>query len=306
MPQIPNKKLNNGVAIPMIGTGAWAPSDEEAQSQVKNWLLTALNAGFRHIDTANSYGTEKATGQAVRESGIPREEIFVTTKLPSNHQHRVMESFNESFENLGLGYIDLYLIHFPQAVFYQEGDQNPKNPDGTVKTIDTVTFNDSWAELEKILKTKKVKAIGVSNFSIKTLKELLKTANIVPAVNQVELHPYLAQKELKQYCDEMGIVLTAYAPSGYSSVRSDPLILELAKKYGVSPTQVILAWHIARGIVIVPKSVDKERQKENINVSSLDNADVERINGLDRNERICNKADETGQVYGWTYEQLGW
>ncbi|TFK36517.1 reductase AKOR2 [Crucibulum laeve] len=298
--------LNSGTEIPIIGTGAYAPADAEAQSKVKDWLLTALKNDYRHIDTAVLYLTEAAVGQAIRESGIPREEIFVTTKLPWNHHHRVRQSFEESLHRLGLDYIDLYLIHWPGAVFYDPDNFKPLNPDGTFKTTDSVTFNDSWAELEQLLPTGKVKAIGVSNFSIKTLEQLFKTAKITPAVNQVELHPYLLQKDLRDYCKKKGIVLVAYTPSGYSTVRSDPLILELAAKYKATPNQVILAWHMALGTVIVPKSENNERQKENITLPTLGAEDVERITALDRGERLCNKADKHGQVYGWTYEQLGW
>ncbi|TFK36518.1 reductase AKOR2 [Crucibulum laeve] len=317
--------LNNGTSIPIIGTGAWAPDEAEAQSQVKGWILTALKNGFRHIDTAKGYLTEAAVGQAIRESGIPRKDIFVTTKLPFTDHHRVAESFNESFKDLDVEYIDLYLMHFPQALEYEPGTRNlAQNPDGSYKKVDTVTFNESWAEIEKLLDTGKVKAIGVSNFSPKNLDKLLSTAKVTPAVNQVELHPYLAQEDLRAYCAEKGIVLTAYTPSGYAEVRGDPLIVELAKKYKSTPNQVILAWHIARDIVIVPKSVNSDRQKENITVSqvliylhgmnieillqlpTLESEDVKKISGLDRGKRICNGPDKFGQVYGWTMEELGW
>ncbi|RXW14564.1 hypothetical protein EST38_g11293 [Candolleomyces aberdarensis] len=222
-------KLNNGVEIPIIGSGAYAPpSDPVAQSQVKSWLLTALQAGYRHIDTALQYRTEGAVGDAVRESGLKREEVFVTSKLPWNHHDRVAWSFEQSLKNLGLGYVDL-------AIQYDETTDLPKNPDGTVKLNESVTFSESWAEIEKLLETGKVKAIGVSNFSVK------------------KLHPYLSQEPLRTCCAEKGIVLEAYTPSGYASVRSDPLINELAKKYGVTPNQITLSWHAARGVVILPK-----------------------------------------------------
>ncbi|KAF8999818.1 NADP-dependent oxidoreductase domain-containing protein [Cyathus striatus] len=294
--------LNNGVEIPIIGTGAWAPSDPESQGRVTGWILSALKNGFRHIDTARGYLTEKAVGQAVRESGIPREEIFITTKLPWGDHNRVRESFEESFNDLGLDYIDLYLIHWPQYI----DDNNSHNPDGTWRTIDSTNFNESWAEVEKLLDTGKVRSIGVSNFSIKTLDQLFKTAKVTPAVNQVEMHPYLAQNDLRAYCKEKGIAITAYTPSGYSIVRNDPLLIELSKKYGCTPNQLTLAWHLTRDTIIVPKSENPERQKENINLPTLDPEDIEKISKLDRNQRICNKADANGQVYGWTYEQLGW
>jgi diketogulonate reductase-like aldo/keto reductase len=297
-------KLNNGVEVPIIGTGSYTP---DARDKVKDWILTALKNGYRHIDTASLYGTEKAVGDAIKASGIPREEIFVTTKLAWNQQERVAESFNASLEALGTGYVDLYLIHWPQAVLYEEGNRLPKNPDGSVKTTDQVNFNTAWAEMEKLLDTGKVRAIGVSNFSIKTLEKLFTTAKVTPAVNQVELHPYLAQNGLRDYCARKGIVLEAYTPSGYSVVRNDPLIVSLAEKYKATPTQIIFAWHLSRNTIIVPKSENSERQKENITIPTLSEEDLGKIWGLDRGQRICNDADPTtGQVFGWTLEQLGW
>ncbi|KXN85234.1 Alcohol dehydrogenase [NADP(+)] [Leucoagaricus sp. SymC.cos] len=304
MAQIPNVKLNNGIEMPIIGSGAHSWPDK--YHTVIGWVSTAIQAGFRHIDTAQDYGTEKFVGEAIRKSGIPREEFFVTTKLPWNHQDRVKESFEESLQNLDLGYIDLYLIHFPQFVVCDSDGNAVKNANGVVKTRDDVSLNDVWAEMEKLLETGKVKAIGVSNFSEKTLGQLFKTAKVTPAVNQVEMHPYLAQNGLRKYCEEKGIAITAYAPSGYSEVRNDPTIVELAKKYNTTPNQVILAWHLSRNTTVVPKSVDAERQKENITLVKIEKEDLEKIDALDRNQRICNKADETGTAGGWTYEQLGW
>ncbi|TFK71570.1 Aldo/keto reductase [Pluteus cervinus] len=303
-------ELNNGIHVPIIGCGAWAPDTPEEQAKVKGWIGTALKAGYRHIDTALGYGTEAAVGEAVRASGIPREQIFITTKLPWNHHDRVKESFEASLKNLDIDYIDLYLVHWPQ--FIPQGDDLnnpgplPKNPDGTIETSDKVTFNDSWAEVEKLLETGKVKAVGVSNFSIKTLEQLFKTTKIVRAVNQVELHPYLVQSELVEYCKEKKIAVTAYSPSGWSAVRGDPVIVEIAQKYNATPTQVILAWHLANDVIVIPKSVDEGRQKENLQLPVLEEADVLKITQLDRNQRICNKGDENNQVYGWTLEQLGW
>jgi len=157
------------------------------------------------------------------------------------------------------------------------------------------------------LATGKVRAIGVSNFSIKTLESLLKTAKVVPAVNQVELHPYLTQNDLVDYCNAKGIVVTAYTPTGYATVREDETIVKLAKKYNATPAQVILAWHISRGVAVVPKSANVERQKENITLATLGAEDLKLISGLDRNQRLCARPNEkTGKVFGWTMEQLGW
>jgi len=308
MSNVPQIKLNNGVLIPAIGTGSWAPDTVEEQSKVKGWILTALQNGYRHIDTAQSYYTEPAAGQAIRESGIPREQIFVTTKLPWNHQECVAQSFEQSLKNLGLDYVDLYLLHWPQPIAHDGGDGYGllKNADGSIKLSDKINFNQAWVEFEKILESGKARSIGVSNFSVKTLEQLLTTAKHVPVTNQVELHPYLAQEDLRKYCDQKGITLTAYTPSGYATVRADPLIVELSKKYSTTPNQITLAWHIARGTIIVPKSESVERQKQNITLPTLEATDVAKINGLDRGERLCNAPDANGMMYGWTVEQLGW
>ncbi|KAK7682824.1 hypothetical protein QCA50_014208 [Cerrena zonata] len=303
---VPNIKLNNGVEIPAIGLGCWAGLTKEEREAGKDWFLTALKAGYRHFDTAHIYGTEVSVGKAIKESGIPRKNIFITTKLPWNHMDRVQTSIDESLKNLDIDYVDLYLVHWPFAVKYEEGNPAPMNPVGDLVLEESVTFNDVWAEVEKVLASGKARAIGVSNFSIKTLDQLLTTAKVVPAVNQVELHPYLSQPELKAYCNSKGIILTAYTPTGYATVRSDSTITALATKYNVTPAQVILAWHLSRGVIAVPKSANEEHQKENLAPPTLSAEDLEAINKLNKNERLCNKANERGVVWGWTYEQLGW
>ncbi|KAG5340628.1 hypothetical protein C0989_000985 [Termitomyces sp. Mn162] len=323
---VPIYMLNNGVTIPAVAHGAWAPHSNEARSKAKEWLLTALKAS-RKLAIATStlhraiytLDTEGVVGEVIKESKIPRKEIFITSKLSSSNHHRVAESFEESLKALSVDYIDLFLIHWPQAM--PDDNEQQKNPDGTWKIREDITFHQAWAELEKLMEAGKVKAIGVSNFSIKTLKELATTAKITPAVNQVELHPYLVQENLREYCDKKGIVISAYTPSGYDTVRKDPLIVQLAEKYKVTPNQITLAWHLARHIIIIPKSLREEHQKENINVGIifftkllyqlfqlpiLDAEDIVKISKLDRNQRICNAADEHGQVYGWSLERLGW
>jgi len=303
MSTIPRFKLNNGTSIPAIGLGGWGGLGDEERAASDEWIVPALKAGYRHIDTAWVYGTEKAVGKAIKASGVPREEIWITTKLPWHGHRGVQESFQESLDNLGTDYVDLYLLHWPQPIAYDPDDPYGK---GTPKVLDGPPFNETWAEIEKIYESGKAKAIGVSNFSIKNLEKLLTNAKVIPAVNQVELHPYLAQPELKAYCDAKGIHLTAYAPTGYKTVLSDPLIVELAEKYKVSPAQIVLAWHVARGVSAVPKSSNPQRQKDNITLPTLDEEDVKRIFSLDRGQRLCNKPDENGYVYGWSVEQFGW
>ncbi|KAJ7163518.1 NADP-dependent oxidoreductase domain-containing protein [Mycena crocata] len=307
MPAIPSIKLNTGASIPAIGLGAGP--DLAAPGNEQKWLLTGLQADYKHIDTAQIYGTETSVGKALRVSGLPREDVFVTTKLPWHHPKYVARSFDESLRNLGLDYVDLYLMHFPQTLQYPGGYDLPSTWEVILKEftiVDTPTFNETWAEMERIHATGRARAIGVSNFSIKTLEELSKTAKIVPAVNQVEIHPYLAQTELVEYCRSKGIVVTAYSPSGHEQVRNDRTIVAFAEKYRVSPTQIILAWHLARGLAATPKSTNPDRQKENISLPTLSAEDVASITALDRNERIVNKIGPDGKLHGWTAEQYGW
>jgi len=298
--------LNTRAKVPVVGLGVFASRDPVEQAKATPWILTALQAGYRHIDTAWIYGTEKPVGDAIKASGIPREELFVTTKLPWNHGKRVQSSIDQSLKNAGLDYFDLYLMHWPHRVVYDENDARPRHPDGQIKLDETGNFNDTWAEMEKVLASGKAKAIGLSNFSIKTMEELFKTAKVTPAMLQVEMHPYLAQDKLLAYCKEKGIVVTAYAPTGYLTVRQDPTVGEIAKRYGATPTQVILSWHVGRDVVVVPKSADAQRQKENCQILDLSEADVKIIDALNRNQRVCNKPDEFGKVWGWSMERLGW
>ncbi|KAJ7663834.1 NADP-dependent oxidoreductase domain-containing protein [Mycena polygramma] len=310
MTAIPSLKLNTGALIPAIGLGAGPDVfTGDAYKDYEKWVLTALKAGYRHIDTAYVYGTEAYVGAALRASGLPREEVFVTTKLPWYHPKYVARSFEESLSRLGLDYVDLYLIHFPQTIVYPGGYDAPATlveMATNLKVVETPSLNDTWTELERLHASGRARAIGVSNFSIKTLEQLFKTAKIVPAVNQVEMHPYLAQTELLEYCRKKGIVVTAYSPSGHAQVRNDPTIVALAEKYKVSPTQIILAWHLARGVVTVPKSSNAGRQKENITLPTLSAEDVASVTAFDRNERIINKIGADGKNWGWTAEQYGW
>ncbi|KAJ7308547.1 NADP-dependent oxidoreductase domain-containing protein [Mycena albidolilacea] len=277
MAAIPSMKQNTGAFIPAIGLGT-APSEftPECIADSERWFLTALQAGYRHFDTAYMYGTEPYV-----------EEAFVTTKLPWHHPKYVARSFDESLHKLGLDYVDPYLLHYPQTVEY------PSNLGELfldVKALDTL--NDTWAELEGLHASRRARAIGVSNFSIKTLEQLFKTAKIVLAVNQVEMHPYLVQTELLEYCRTEGIVF-----------RSDPTIVALAEKYKVTPTQIILSWHLARGVVALPKSANMYFWLPLL-TSSVEN--VARVTGLYRNERIAVKLFLDEELLGWTAEQYGW
>ncbi|KAI0638018.1 Aldo/keto reductase [Trametes polyzona] len=306
MATVPRFKLNTGAMMPAVGLGGWSGNTKEERENGWKFMLTALQAGYRLIDTAYHYGTEKTTAVAIKKSGIPREDIWITTKLHHQHTPWVEKYLQESLDNLETDYVDLYLMHWPQTSKFVEGDPEPKDEQGNLIVVDSPTFNETWAEMEKLYESGRAKAIGVSNFSVKNLEKLLETAKVIPAVNQVEMHPYLAQPQLKEYCDSKGIVITAYTPTGYKTVLTDPTITELAEKYNATPGQIVLSWHVARGVAVVPKSSNVQRQKDNLNLIDLDPEDVKRITGLDRNQRLCNYANEHGKVEGWTYEQLGW
>ncbi|KAH9844149.1 NADP-dependent oxidoreductase domain-containing protein [Rhodofomes roseus] len=317
MDSVPKFKLNTGAQMPAIGMGCWAGFSEEEAEGAVSWFLTALKVGYRHFDTAWMYGTEKYLGEAIRQSGIPREELWINTKLAWHHPglKTVEESLAESLRNLGTDYVDSYLLHWPQVVDWPYGVgaldmlrkaaklfQEGKEP---IAVRDSPTFNETWTGMEAVYRKGKARNIGVSNFSVKTLEKLLETAKVVPAIDQVELHPYLVQEDLRTYCDAKGIRLVAYTATGYNAVLTNPLIVELAEKYKASPAQVVLAWHLARGVIVVPKSADPQRQRANLNLPSLEPGDVQRISALDRNERYT-KAGPTGKANGWTHEQLGW
>lgn len=304
---IPIYTLNNGVKMPGIGLGCWSGTTPEQQNAGQAWMETALQNGYRHMDTAYGYGTEHCVGNAIRKVGIPREEVFVTTKLPNHHHGLVAKSLEISLKRAGFDYYDLYLVHWPQAYKYKgEDDTDPRLPDGHYEVADPPGIKETWAQMEQVLETGKARAIGVSNFSIKTLTELLEHAKIVPAVNQVEMHPHQNQKELKEFCDRHGIRLTAYSPTGYSHVANDPVVVEVAKKYNVVPAQAVLAWHLARGTAAVPKSSSSKHQVENLTLPVLEQEDIDKLNSLHKNIHYCDYGEPRDRVFGWTYEQMGW
>ncbi|EPQ31836.1 uncharacterized protein PFL1_00035 [Pseudozyma flocculosa PF-1] len=311
MPSIPTFKLNTGHSIPAIGMGCWmgqpgAGLDQEILSS----LAEALRAGYRHIDTANMYQNEREVGQVIRESGIPREEIFLTTKLNPKMYHDVVGGFEGSLRDLGLDYVDLYLLHWPQGI--RASDERPYgDKEGDIGP----TFNQIWAEMEKLLETHKgkVRAIGVSNYMPRNLNKLLKTAKVVPAVNQIENHPYLPEEELVELCREHGIHVTAYSPlgQGNSPFFSDADIKAIAEAHKTTVASVVLSWLVKRGISAVPKSANKDRMRQNLSLVELSDAEVERILDISRNDpqrhtHLLPGIVKDGKIGGWTLDQLGW
>lgn len=263
MNKIPTVKLNNGIAMPQIGLGTWLTKDGP---EVEQAVTAALKCGYRLIDTAKYYGNEESIGRAIKSSGIKRDEIFVTTKLWNADQgyEPTLRAFNDSLERLGLDYIDLYLIHWPM----------PK----VGKYIET------WKAFEKLYADKKVRAIGVSNFTIETLQNLMNNAKIMPVINQIELHPKFAQHEMREFCKQHNIQVESYSPLMHGGdILIDNAVQRIADKHHKTIAQVVLRWHIQNGLVVIPKSVDPDRIRENIDIFDfkLDNSDMIAIDAMD-------------------------
>lgn len=245
MSDIPTYTLNDGMVIPALGLGTWPMDDALAEQAVRG----ALGLGYRLVDTAANYGNETGVGRGVAGSGLPREEVVVTTKLPGRHHgyEETLASFEESRRRLGLEYVDLYLIHWP----------NPR--------VDK--YVDSWRAMIKLREEGLVRSIGVSNFTPEHVTRLEKETGVLPSVNQIELHPLFPQPELRAFHAEKGIVTESWSPLGRGShLLDDPRIADIARTYGVSPGQVVLRWHVQLGALPIPKSADHERQRDNLDV----------------------------------------
>ncbi|MGW1159452.1 aldo/keto reductase [Streptomyces sp. NPDC002513] len=265
--KVPPIILNNGVEMPQLGFGVWQVPDAEAESAV----ATALEAGYRSIDTAAIYGNEEGVGKAVAASGVARQDLFITTKLwNSDHGYdSTLRAFDTSLEKLGLEYVDLYLIHWPLP---SRG-----------------TFVETYKALEAIYADGRAKAIGVSNFLPEHLRTLIDATSIIPAVDQIELHPHLQQHAAREYHAEQGITTEAWSPLGQGKgLLEVPAIVAIAQKHNRTPAQIVLRWHIQLGNVVIPKSVTPSRIKENIEVFdfSLDTEDMAAISALNEDRRI--------------------
>ncbi|WP_285767801.1 aldo/keto reductase [Peribacillus sp. SI8-4] len=263
--------LQNGVQMPQLGFGVFkVKNGNETVEAVKK----AIEVGYRAIDTAAIYENEEGVGQAISECGVPREELFITSKVWNTEQgyDTTLQAFDDSLKRLGLEYLDLYLIHWP----------------GKDKYLDT------WKALEKLYKDGKVKSIGVSNFHVHHLENLLANCEVKPVVNQIELHPLLTQGEIRDYCEKNEIMVEAWSPLGRGNLLEEPTINHIAKKHGKSPAQVLIRWHLQHDIVVIPKSITPARIEENAQVFdfSLSLNEMNQIDALNKNERFGSNPDE--------------
>ena len=265
MPFVPNVTLNNGVEIPQLGFGVFQIEPTDTVEAVQ----AALRIGYRHIDTAEMYGNEREVGEAIARSDLDRSEVFVTSKLNNNNLgfDAALRAFDQTLAALGTDRIDLFLIHWPLP---------------TVRD-----YVETWKALETLYAEGRARAIGVSNFQPDHLRRVLDETEIVPAVNQIEVHPYLTQEKLLAFDAEHGIVTEAWSPIAQGAVLDDPVVREVADAHGRTPAQVVLRWHIQRGSIVFPKSTDPKRMAENFALFDfeLPDADMERLSGLDRGER---------------------
>ncbi len=265
--------LNNGLVMPQLGYGVFKVPEQEVYEAVRE----ALRVGYRSIDTAMIYENEAGVGRALKDSGIPREDIFLTTKVWNKDQgyERTLAAFETSLQKLGVDYVDLYLIHWPMP--------------------DEDLYMDTWRALEQLYRDGKAKAIGVSNFHIPHLTRVLEEGTVVPAVNQIELHPFLSQEAIRTFCQKNGIVVEAWSPlmKGRDAL-TDPVITDIAARHGKTPAQVVLRWHLQHDIIAIPKSVTPSRIQENLDIFDfvLSPDDMRQIDQLNRNERTGSNPDE--------------
>jgi len=276
-----------------------------------------LSVGYKHVDAAYCYGNEDEVGEGLKEAyatGVKREDIFVTTKLWSTYHSRAEKGLDLSLKSLGLDYVDLFLVHWPVAM-NPEGnhDRFPKLPDGSRDLVLSWSHTQTWLAMEKLMATGKVKAIGVCNYSLQYLEELIPKATIIPAVNQIENHPSLPQQEIVDFCKSKGIHVTAYSPLGStgSPMFTAPPIVEVAKKRGITPASVLLSYHLARGSSVLAKSVTPARIKANMDLVKLDHSDMVILDGysakLTKNQKLTRYVyPEFGVDFGFPDKVKGY
>ena len=273
---VPVVRLNNGVEIPQLGFGVFTVPPEQTEDVTR----TALEIGYRHVDTAQMYGNEAGVGRAVRAAGLDRDDVFVTSKLdnPNHARDDALRSFDRTLAELGFDHVDLFLVHWPLP---EVGD-----------------YVETWHAMEDIYRSGRARAIGVSNFQPHHLRRLLAAAEVVPAVNQIEVHPYLVQDDVRAFGAEHGIVTEAWAPIARGRVLDDPVITAIAKRAERTPAQVTLRWAVQRGDVVFPKSVTRSRVEENFRLFDFELADDEmaEITALDRQERTGPDPDTMNRV----------
>jgi len=298
--RLPNS-ANPAKQMPILGLGTWQGKKHEVGDAVE----TALKAGYKHIDAAAIYGNEAEVGEGIKKSGVDRDSIWITSKLWNNSHkpEEVSKALDKTISDLGVGYLDLYLMHWPSA-FASGGDMIPKENGVAVRDNET-TLAQTWAEMEKALEAGKVKNIGLSNFTKSEVEEVLRTAKHKPDAMQIELHPYLQQTEFVEWLQSKGIEVTAYSPLGaqnpiYGSknlAKEDPVIVEIAEKYGKTPVQIILSWGATRNTIVIPKSTNAERIQQNLDIIELSGDDMAKIAALDKGLRLNDPSTTFNYVF---------